>query len=147
MSDHQTDPTEPGGELVRQPHGGALRPFTAGDPRAAAGRAKGLATLREQRALKSARVGDVKSLLSDLVAACPRDHLGPVAAAVAQDLIARVVTGEIIVRHAGDAADLLRVLVDVARLEAPLPTSATIMAHSSDPEVVMERIRVLRSQA
>jgi|TARA_B110000305_G_scaffold83240_1_gene93728 hypothetical protein len=35
----------------------------------------------------------------------------------------------------------------LARLEAPFPTSATIMAHSSDPEVVMERIRALRAHA
>ena len=122
MNNHQNEPTDTDGELVPQPHGGALRPFTPGDPRAAAGRAKAVATRREQRALKTARIGDITALLSDLVAACPREQLGPAAAAVAQDVIARILAGDIKIRHAGDAADLIRTLHAVARLEESQPT-------------------------
>jgi hypothetical protein len=96
--------------------------------------------------LRATRIKDVRELLSALVEAMPREQLGPTAAAVAQDVIARVAVGEIKIRHAGDAADLLRVLVDVARIESGSPTSVSMVAHVS-PEDTMARIRELRARA
>jgi hypothetical protein len=145
--DHQNQPPESGeARVIRPAHGGQLKPFTRGDPVAAAGRAKGAAAQREARLLRASKVRDVRELLSDLVDGLPRRQLGPTAAAVAQEVMARVAIGEIKIRHGGDAADLIRVLVDVARVEAGNPNSVNVVAHMSAEET-LERIRILRERA
>ena len=69
------------------------------------------------------------------------DQLGPVADAVAQGLIACVVTGEIAVRHAGDAAGPVGSTVsDLSDDHGPLvgPGSRD-GAHTGAPRPCMER--------
>jgi hypothetical protein len=97
--------------------------------------------------LRRAKVADARSLLSDLVEACPRHRLGPTAAAVAADILARVANGDVEVRNGTEAAALLRVLYDMARLESGQPTSAALVAHLSTDEVLrrIEELRELRS--
>ena len=55
----------------------------------------------------------------------------------------QVERGEIQVRHGEDAASLVRVLVDVARLELGEHTSASVVAHISGPALA-ERLRQLQ---
>lgn len=60
-------------------------------------------------------------------------------------MLARIASGAIRV-PGGDAAALLRVLVDIARLEAGEATSAAVIAHLSG-EDVRARVEGLRQQA
>jgi len=62
------------------------------------------------------------------------------------DTMARVLSGEVPIRHASDAAEWVRVLVDIARLEAGQPTSASIVAHV-DGAAVTARLDEIRGQA
>lgn len=117
MSGHESTPPDSGGSPVRQAHGGALRPFFPGDPRAEHGRARAAAAKREQSALREARLSDVRALLSDLVNAHPHDELGPLARAVACEVMSRVMLREIEIRNATEAADLLRLLAEIADRE------------------------------
>lgn len=113
------------GELVRV-NGGTLRPFRKGDGRAAAAGRKGGQTTQRKRAAEHAPGLMVLGDLRTLVAGFDRGELGPIAAAAAADMIGRVHRGEQVVR---DPAEWVRVLVDVARLEAGEPTSASVVAH------------------
>jgi hypothetical protein len=88
----------------------------------------------------------VAAQLRRIVDAYPRDQFGPAAAALALDLIGRVARGEMKVRHAGDVAELVRVLADVARLEAGQPTSASVVAHLSSEDAA-ERLTRLQASA
>ena len=54
-----------------------------------------------------------------------------------------VLVGEIPVRHGTDAAMLLRVLVDVARLEMGEHTHASVVAHLTGPALA-QRLRDLQ---
>ena len=65
-----------------------------------------------------------------------RADLGSDAAAVASWVLAEIVAGRVKVRHAGDAAELLRCLVDVARLEAGQHTAANLTTTVTVAEVV-----------
>ena len=90
-------------------------------------------------------MGDVRDLLSDLVVELPRDQLGPTAAAVAQYVMAGIATGQIKIRHAGDASGLMRVLVDIARIESGSPNSINVAAPMTDDEV-RDRIEMLQAR-
>lgn len=74
------------------------------------------------------RLSSVEGLdkLRALAATVERVELGPMAVAAAIDLIGRVTRGE---QRVSDPAAWLRALVDVARLEAGEPTSASVVAH------------------
>jgi hypothetical protein len=61
--------------------------------------------------------------------------IGEAAHAVALDVLGRVGRGEIPVRNASEAADLVRVLVDVARLDAGQATSIGAVVHVRAGEV------------
>jgi len=118
---------------------GNLRPFVKGDARAVeAGRRSGAARA-DKRAAERADIAQVAAELHRLMAAFGREDLGPTAAAAALDAIGRVQRGEWKVR---DPADWVRVLVDVARLEASEATSASIVAHLG-----ADQVRALRDQA
>jgi hypothetical protein len=88
----------------------------------------------------------VAAHLRRIIDAYPREQLGPAAAATASDIIARVGRGEIKIRHAADAAELLKVLTDIARLEAGEPTSASLVAHV-DAGTVAARVAELQAEA
>jgi hypothetical protein len=120
-----------------------LTPFTTETAREM-GRRSGEA----RRAGKVARSKDVRTASAALVEvreAFDRDRLGPDAAAAAGYVIGRIVTGSIPIRHAEDAATLLRALVDVARLEAGQPTTATAVLHVGADATA--RVLALRDQA
>ena len=87
----------------------------------------------------------VAAQLRRVIAAYPRDQLGPAAAALALDLIGRVARGEVKVRHAQDASELIRTLVDVARLEAGEPTSAALVATVNASDVAARVAELQRS--
>lgn len=73
--------------------------------------------------------------LQRLAQALPRELLGPLALTTATQLIASVQAGKIPVRNASEAAALLRVLVDIGRLEAGEATSHSLSANVSVDEV------------
>jgi hypothetical protein len=76
-------------------------------------------------------------------AAHDRGELGTTARAAAIDLIGRVVVGEIPIRNGTDAANLIRVLVDVARLEENQPMRTAMVAQLSTEDFA-ERIRQMQ---
>jgi hypothetical protein len=106
-----------------------LKPFAKGDPRAVAAGKKGAEALRARREASSSSGRQVVKVLDTLRDTARREDLGPNAAGVASWLLGRIVQGAIPVRNGGEAADLLRALVDVARLEAGESTSNTLVAH------------------
>lgn len=103
-----------------------LRPFVKGDGRAVEAGRRSAESRAERRKLERAAAADVLGELRTLAGLAERADLGPVAVAAALDAIGRVQRGEWSVR---DPADWVRVLVDVARLEAGEATSASIVAH------------------
>lgn len=117
-----------------------LRPFTAETAVAAA--AKSAEIRRAKRDARRKEAQSVARHLATLTAAHDRAQLGPVAAAAAMDCIGRVASGEVPIRNASEASEWVRVLVDVARLEAGEATSASIVAHIGPTEV-----KALRDEA
>jgi hypothetical protein len=118
--------------------GGVLHPVTAGSARARALNARSRDAQEAKRATMRAGVDDAARHLQRVIAAHDRQQLGPAAAATASDIIARVGRGEIKIRHAADAAELLKVLTDIARLEAGEPTSAALVAHVGAADVARQ---------
>jgi len=149
-TDHEDESPSPGDERgpSRVPaHGrGKITPFRPGDPVAARGRRLGQAAQREAAVLRRAKITELRDLVADAIEAHPRERLGPAAAAAASSVIASVLTGDVRIRHGEDAAALIRVLVDVARLESGDATSHTLNAHLS-PDDTLARIRELRDRA
>jgi len=72
-----------------------------------------------------------------------RQELGPIAIAAAIDLIGRCARGEIPVRNGAEAADLVRALVDIGRLEAGEAQRSVAVAHLSGPALAT-RLRELQ---
>lgn len=121
-----------------------LRKFDSETAKAAAKRSAEVR--RAKRDLARGEVTTLAQKLDTLRDTYQRDDLGPNAAALAQHTMSRVMAGEIPIRHAGEAAELLRVLVDVARLEAGEATAHT--AHvSMTAEQVTARVTELQRQA
>jgi hypothetical protein len=123
---------------------GNLRPFTKGDPRASELGRRGVEVRRAKQAVQRASSQEAGRHLAELIASHDRDTLGDAAAAAALDAIARVSRGEIVLRGQ-DVADWVRVLVDVARLEAGQATSQAVVAHLGADAAA--RVRELREQA
>ena len=109
-----------------------LRPFRKGDPAASIAGRKGAETRRAKRAITRAETVAVAKHLQLLALSYERDQLGDSAAALAMEMIGRVSRGEIPVRNGSEAAELVRVLVDVARIEAGQYTSATVTVKADD---------------
>ena len=122
-----------------------LTPFVAGDPRTLEISRQGVAARKARTASRRRDVKTVAATLSAVADAVDRDSLGHHAAAVAGYVMGLVTTGAVPVRHAGDAAELIRVLVDVARLEEGAPTSTSVVAHVSTADVVALRDQARRA--
>lgn len=118
-------------------HRPGLVPFDSSTAKVAAQRSADVR--RSRRAVARAQSEAVAAELRRLVGSHVREDLGPVAAAAALDMIGRVSRGEVQVR---DPADWVRVLVDIARLEAGEATSTSLVAHVS-----AGRVLELRDQA
>jgi hypothetical protein len=126
-----------------------LVPFTKGDERAkAAGRASAAARAAK-RAAEAEAQGELAAraaqTLQEWSATFQREELGDRAALAAQKIADDVLTGAIVV-DARSAAPLLTALVDIARIEAGLHTSATLTATITS-EQMTARLDVLRQQA
>lgn len=99
-----------------------LRPFVAGDPRAVAAARKGAETRRARSEARRLQSSEPLAVLEHVRSTFKREDLGPIAAAAAVWTIGEVVAGRQRVR---DPAAWVRVLVDVARLEAGEVTALT----------------------
>lgn len=119
-----------------------LRPFTRGDPRAAEMGRRGAETRKRRSAIQRADGVAVLEQVRTLAATARREDLGPAAVAAALDMIGRVTRGEQAVR---DPDAWVRVLVDVARLEAGESTSNAIVAHVGARAT--DHVLALRDQA
>lgn len=123
-----------------------LRPFVAGEKRAREASRKAADARAAKRLAQRGDIVTVRSHLATMVATHDRDELGPQAAAVAADTIGRVARGEIPLRNGSEAAEWVRVLVDIARLEAGEPTSAALVAHIT-ADATAARLAELKRQA
>jgi hypothetical protein len=121
-----------------------LRPFDSERARSAGRRS---ADARRARAMVGRAAPDVVAReLRQVAGTYERAELGPMAMAAAADLIGRVVRGDVPVRNGGEAAELLRALVDVARIEAGDATRTVAVAHLSGPALA-QRLRELQVSA
>jgi hypothetical protein len=111
-----------------------LTPFTKGDERARAAGRKGVAVREANRAAMRADIGSQVAALRTLADHAQGLDIAGVCLGVVVQVLSRVSTGAVPVRHAGDAAELVRVLVDVARLVNGQPTSTAVVAHLSSAE-------------
>jgi hypothetical protein len=91
-----------------------LTPFDTNTARAAAERSAEVRRARKR--LGRATSLDIRNVITDALQAHERSQLGPTAAALASELMGRLLVGEIKLRGA-DVAPVLRALVDIARLE------------------------------
>ena len=140
------DPLLPPERSVRGAYGGTLHPTVKGSERARQLARRSVASREAKRAATRADTDAVAAQLRRIIDTYPRDQLGPAAAALALDIIGRVARGEITVRHAQDASELIRTLVDIARLEQGEPTSASVIAHV-DASVIAARVAELQRSA
>jgi hypothetical protein len=120
-----------------------LTPFNSTTARAAAQRSAEVR--RARRRLGTATSLDVSHVIADALQAHERSKLGPLAAALAAEVMGRLLTNEIKLRGA-DVGPVLRALVDIARLEAGEATSATLVAHV-DASAVAARVGELQRRA
>lgn len=108
-----------------------LTPFAKGDGRAAeAGRRGGIARATK-RAAERDNAASVVANLRTLAAAAEREDLPSLCIGVAISVLGRVAAGSVPVRHGGDAAELVRALVDVARLASGAPAGISAVVHLS----------------
>ena len=126
-----------------------LTPFVKGDERAREAGRKSV-EVRRQKALankvqEAKNATDLAQHLATFTTTFSRDDIGAQAAAVGQMILARLAANQIPIRHAADAAELLKVLVDVTRLEEGLHTTASLSATLSS-EAVIARIEQLRGE-
>src|SRR5436190_19075818 len=92
-----------------------LLPWVKGDPRAVAAARKGAEARRRNAEARKLAAAEPAAVLERMAVSFDRDQLGPLAAAAAVHMIGEVGSGRQRVR---DPAAGVRVLVDVARLEA-----------------------------
>ena len=122
-------------------HGANLTPFDSERARAAA--LKSAQVRRERAAAKRAAEAAASRDLDEWVTTYQREQLGPACAAAAQKIAHKILSGEI--DDPRSLVSALPVLVDIARLEAGLNTTATMHVTATlDP---MARIRELRARA
>jgi hypothetical protein len=132
-------------ERLNEPRHSGLTPFRKGDDRASIMGRRGAAAKRARRTAQHATTRAIIRELDTLRTSYNRADLGDIAAAAALDAIGRVVRGEVRLRGA-DMAPWVRALVDIARLEAGAPTSASVVAHVSAADVAA-RVGALQAQA
>lgn len=121
-----------------------LIPFTSETAREA-GRRGGMARAEKARAKAAADAQDAETLANHLATfheRFKRDDIGTHTAAVAAMILAKLAAGQVPIRHAADAAELLKVLVDITRLEEGQATSHVM--HGSVQ--IVERIEQMRAE-
>lgn len=125
-----------------------LTPFAKGDGRASEAGRKGAETRRAKAQARHVDNVTMVNTLRTLATAIERDELGTLTLGVAVYVLGRVATGQVPIRHASDAAELVRVLVDIARLEAGQPTSTSLVAHltSADARARLAELRQLAGE-
>ena len=121
-----------------------LTPF---DSESASRAGKRSAEVRRQRALarQVAAADDARTLANHLETysqTFQREDLSTNTAAVAAMILAKLAAGQVPIRHAGDAAELLKVLVDITRLEEGQSTSNVL--HGSVE--IVKRIEAMRAE-
>jgi hypothetical protein len=126
-----------------------LAPYNTSEEGRARASAAGKKSVEVRRANKLTRelvaTTDATQLATQLAAITTtfkRDELPAAAAATAQYLISKVLTGGIEV-HGKDVAALIATLVDVARLEEGQSTSNAVIAHVSS-SATLDRLHELR---
>jgi hypothetical protein len=107
---------------------------------------KSATTRRTKAAARAALPAELARKLADVRQSFADVDLAASVVAVAGIVMARLASGEIPVRNGGEAADLLRALHEIARLEAGQPTSLSATV-SIPPEVAMARLHTLQQQA
>jgi hypothetical protein len=122
-----------------------LRPFAAGDPRTIEAARKGGEARRATRDGRRRDALALRDIVTTAVTTYNRDQLGPLAGALAADIMARLLSGEIRLRSA-DVAPTVRALVDIVRLESGEATSTALVAHV-DAADVAARVGALQRQA
>jgi hypothetical protein len=109
-------------------------------------RAAGLRSAESRRAAKLAGKLSAEGASAELrqfARTWQRDDLAPLVFAAAAELVGRTLRGEIPVRNGAELAEVLRVLVDIGRLETGDATRTVAVAHLSGPALA-ERIRQLQ---
>lgn len=135
----------PKGHTNNPNHERNLTPFS--DPEVARAAAKkGWENRRKRKAMEDEIKAAQNRDLAAWVEAYPRNDLGPTCAAAAQYIAHKIMDGTIADPRALVSA--LPVLVDIARLESGLHTSATMHAQvTMGPNDTMARIQALRERA
>ena len=123
---------------------GTLTHFTSETARAA--QRKGLETKRARAIAQRAAAADVIGAVRTLADTLSRDELAPMAFSVAAYVMGAVLNGTIPVRNGAEAADLLRALVDIGRLESGDAQRTVAVAHLSGPALAA-RLRELQTSA
>lgn len=116
-----------------------LTPFTPdeeGRRRASEAGKKGALVKRERALARKVEQQAITAALSELRDTYHREDLGPTAAALAQELMRRTVTGQIPVRNGDELAKLLGQLVEIARLESGQATAHTAHVAASAQDLV-----------
>jgi hypothetical protein len=124
-----------------------LTPFT---PETASRAGKRSAEVRRQRAIarQVEQAQDARTLATHLQTFADtfqRDDIGTHSAAVAAMILAKIAAGQVPIRHAADAAELLKVLHDMTRLEEGQSTS-NILHGTIDSGAIIARIEELRGE-
>lgn len=126
-------------EVIITARGGKLLPFSdtpEGRKRASEAGKKGAATKKAQALARRIENQALTQQLAELRDTYHRDDLGPTAAALAQELMRRTVTGQIPVRNGEELAKLLGQLVEIARLESGQATAHTAHVAASAQDLV-----------
>ena len=121
-----------------------LTPFTA-ESASEAGRKSGEARRQKALAKRVANTTQARELadhLQTFADTFDRQTIGTHTAAVAAMILAKLAAGQVPIRHAADAAELLKVLVDITRLEEGQATSHVM--HGSVQ--IVERIEQMRAE-
>lgn len=121
-----------------------LTPFTK-ETAVEAGRKSGEARRRRAAAKRLADTNAANELaehLETFAETFQRETIGTHTAAVAAMILAKIAAGQVPIRHAADAAELLKVLVDITRLEEGQATSHVM--HGSVE--IVQRIEQMRAE-
>ena len=131
--------------MAQQP---GLQPFTKGDERArAAGRKSAqvrAAKRAAQQAAQAANEQELQHTITTHLNTFQREQLGPAALAAASVIIGRILRNEIEISEKS-AADLIRTLTDIGRMEAGQATSLSGVVHVGKAD--LERLQALRESA
>lgn len=123
-----------------------LAPHRFDSERARAAGRKSAANRKAKAAVAARRPAQLRQHLSTVREAFAAVDIGESVVAVAGILLARLAAGEIPVRNGAEAAELLRSLHDIARLEAGQPTSIAASVRV-DGNAALDRLERLQQSA